>query len=136
MLVRRFSSDLKSKLPGGHAGVYAVPIQLDSSRWHTSDINALAEQFNGLPILLDRPATVVAMYFEPHSVIDEHSAAAPILVLVTAGNGFVRVGGPDGETSAVSAGDAILWPAKLDHTLWTEDQTLTAIIIDGPPERK
>ncbi len=135
MFVRRFSSDLKGKLPGGHAGVYAVPIQFDSSRLPTNDMNALTQQLNGLPILLNRPTTVVAMYLEPHSAIDEHRASVPILVLVTNGNGFVRVGGPDGETRAVSAGDAILWPAELDHTLWTEDETLTAIIIDGPAER-
>ena len=135
MFVRRFSSDLKGKLPGGHAGVYAVPIQLDSTRVPINDMDALAQQLNGLPILLNRPTTIVAVYFEPHSAIDEHKAFVPILVLVTTGNGFVRVGGPDGETRAVSAGDAILWPAELDHTLWTEDKRLTAIIIDGPAER-
>jgi quercetin dioxygenase-like cupin family protein len=135
MIVRRFSPDSKSKLPGGHPGVYAVPIQFDSAHVLTNDRAALARQLDGLPIFLDRPTTVVALYFESHGSIEEHKASAPILVLITAGSGFVRIGGPDGETRAVSAGDAILWPAALDHTLWTEDETLTAIVIDGPAER-
>ena len=67
--------------------------------------------------------------------MDEHSADQPILVLVTAGRGFVRVGGPTGETRAVSSGDAVLWPAGVDHAMWTEDDPLEAIVIDGPPER-
>jgi len=133
MFVRRFSFDLKSKLPGGHAGTYAVPIQFDSAS--ANDHDTLAQRFNGLPILLNRPTTVTAIYLESYGVIDEHSAPVPILVLITAGQGFVRVGGPDGDTRAVSVGDAVLWPAEIDHTLWTGDETLAAIIIEGPAER-
>jgi transposase len=36
----------------------------------------------------------------------------------------------------VSAGDAVLWPAKLDHMVWTEEEPLAAIVIDGPAERE
>jgi quercetin dioxygenase-like cupin family protein len=78
---------------------------------------------------------VTAMYFEPHGVLDEHSADGPILFLVTRGRGFVRIGGPDGETREVMAGDAVLWPVRLDHKVWTEDESLDAITIDGPAER-
>jgi quercetin dioxygenase-like cupin family protein len=79
---------------------------------------------------------VVAMYFEPHASIDEHSAEVPILFLVIGRKGFVRIGGPNGEVQPISTGDAVLWPAKLKHTVWTEDEDLQAIVIDGPPERK
>ncbi len=136
MQVRRFSHDLKTKIPGGHPGLYSVPIQLDRALLNTQDSEILARRFNGLPILLNRPLTVVAMYLEPHGSMDEHSADQPILFLVTKGRGFVRVGGPGGETRPVSAGDAILWPTGLDHTVWTEDESLEAIVIDGPPERE
>src|SRR6266702_3534532 len=112
MQIRRFFSDLKTKIPGGHPGLY------------------------GLPILLNRPMSVVAMYLEPHGAMDEHSAEVPILFLVTSGRGFVRLGGPNGETQSVSAGDAVLWPARLDHMVWTEDEPLVAIVIDGPAERE
>ncbi|HEX9412449.1 MAG TPA: cupin domain-containing protein [Ktedonobacterales bacterium] len=135
MQIRRFSSDLTSKVPGGHPGLYAVPIQVDSGYPANQDREALAARVNGLPLLLNRPTLVVAFYLEPHGAVDEHSADQPILVLVTAGRGFVRVGGPTGETRAVSSGDAVLWPAGVDHAMWTEDDPLEAIVIDGPPER-
>lgn len=136
MQIRRFSADLKTKVPGDHSGLYAVPIQLDPALLNTQDSEILARRFNGLPILLKRPMIVVAMYLEPHGSMDEHSAEQPILFLVTKGSGFVRIGGLNGETRPVSAGDAILWPAGLDHTIWTEDEPLEAIVIDGPAERE
>lgn len=108
---------------------------MDSSAASAQDAKALARRANGLPILTDRPLLVLAMYLDPHGAMDEHSADQPILVLVTGGSGFVRVGGPSGETRPVSAGDAVLFPAGLDHTIWTEDQPLHVIVIDGPPER-
>jgi quercetin dioxygenase-like cupin family protein len=135
MHVRRFSADLKTKVPGGHPGLYAVPIQLDRAQLPDQDMEKLAQRLNGLPILLNRPMIVVAMYFEPHGSMDEHSADMPILFTVTRGRGFVRLGGPSGETREVSAGDAVLWPAGMEHTVWTEDEPLEAIVIDGPGER-
>lgn len=136
MQVRRFSPDLKTKVPGGHPGLYAVPIQLDPTSLNTQDTEALAQRFNGLPILLNRPMIVVAMYLEPHGSMDEHSAEQPILFLIMKGSGFVRIGGPNGETRRVSAGDAVLWPAGLDHKVWTEDESIEAIVIDGTAERE
>lgn len=136
MQIRRFSADLKTKIPGGHPGLYGVPIQLDSTQLPAQNMEELARRVNGLPILLNRPMLVVAMYLEPHASMDEHSSDVPILFLVTRGRGFVRIGGPTGETQSVTAGDAILWPAGLDHKVWTEDETLDAIVIDGPAERE
>ncbi len=135
MQIRRFSSDLKTKIPGGHPGLYGVPIQFDLAHLPTQSMEELSERLNGLPILLNRPMSVVAMYLEPHGAMDEHSAEVPVLFLVTSGRGFVRLGGPNGETQSVSAGDAVLWPARLDHMVWTEDEPLVAIVIDGPAER-
>ena len=99
------------------------------------DRDELARRFNGMPILLDRPAFAVAMYLDAHARMDEHSADKPILFLVTRGNGWVRIGGANGETTVVTAGDALLWPAGQDHTVWTEDDTIDAILIHGPVER-
>jgi quercetin dioxygenase-like cupin family protein len=134
MQVRRFSPDLKTKVPGGHPGLYGVPIALD--RAVVPDPEALAARANGLPILLDRPLHVTAFYLDPHGQMDEHPAEAPILLLVLAGRGYTRVGGPDGETRPVAPGDAVLWPAAQLHTLWTEDEPLQAVAIEGPGERE
>jgi len=126
---------LKTKIPGGHPGVYAVPVQMDRQKVPADKLDLLAQRTNGLPLLLDVPLNVVAMYLEPGAMIDEHSADHPILFLVTGGKGTVRIGGPRGETRLVSAGDAVLWPAHIDHTVWTADETLQAIVIDAPEER-
>ena len=136
MQIRRFSADLKTKIPGRHPGVYGVPIQFDRADLVTQDMEEISRYLNGMPILLNRPMIVVAMYFEPHALIDEHSSEVPILFLVFGGKGFVRIGGPNGEIRSISTGDAVLWPAGLDHTVWTENEELHAILIDGPPERE
>ena len=72
---------------------------------------------------------VEAMYFEPHATLDEHSADHPIVFLVTAGAGQVRIGGPQGETRQVRPGDAVLWPANVEHMVWTEGEPLEAIVV-------
>ena len=133
--IRRFSTDLKTEIPGNHTGLYAVPIQFDAMSVPFESRATLAQRTKGLPILLNRPMSVVAMYVEPHGRMDEHSADVPILFIVTRGKGFVRVGGPSGETREVTSGDAVLWPVGLDHVVWTEDESLDAIVVDGPPER-
>lgn len=135
MQVRRFSADLRTTVPGGHRGLHGVPIQLDRAEVAAGDEDALAARMNGLPILLDRALAVVALYLDAHGYMEEHSAEQPILVLVTEGRGFVRVGGSNGETRAVARGDAVLWPAGLAHTLWTDEEPLQAIVVEGPPER-
>ena len=137
MEIRRFSPDMKSK-PGGHPGMYGVPIHGDvaSAPESVEEREKWAQHLHGLPILLNRALSVAALYFEPRASMDEHSAEVPVLFLVISGSGYVRIGGPDGETRAVTAGDAVLWPAGLDHKVWTEDEELHAIVIDGPPERE
>ena len=135
MEIRRFTPDLRTEIPGRHRGLYGVPIHLDRALVPTQNLAELAQRWNGLPLLLNRPLIVVAMYLDPYSAMDEHSAEVPILFLVTAGKGFVRIGGATGETHPVSAGDAVLWPAALDHLVWTDDEPLEAIVIEGPAER-
>ncbi len=136
MHVRRFSSDLKTKIPGNHKGLYGVPIQFDSpASLSIEQQELLAQRVNGLPILLNRPMNVSAMYFEPFGFMEEHSADVPILFVVIRGKGFVRIGGSHGETQEVTIGDAVLWPVGLEHKVWTEEESLEVIVIDGPAER-
>ena len=132
MLIRRFSAELKAKLPGRHQGVYGVPIQMNGALVPPEQRETLARRVNGLPLLLNVPMQVEAMYFDPHATLDEHSAPNHIIFVVIAGSGFVRLGGPNGETQPIRAGDAILWPAGLDHTVWTEDQSMQALVVNAP----
>jgi len=138
MQVRRFSPDVKSKAPGGHPGMYGVPIHTDVALAPQSaeEREKWISYINGLPIILNRRLIIAALYFEQHGSMDEHSSDVPCVFLVISGKGFIRVGGPEGETRAVTAGDAVLWPAGLDHKVWTEDEELWGIVVDGPPERE
>lgn len=131
MKMRRFSSDVKSKIPGGHPGLYGVPIALPRERLDAiPDLEVFAARAHGLPFALQSHVTVEAMYFEPHARMDEHRAPNDILFLVTDGSGMLRLGGAQGETREVAAGDAVIWPAGLDHMAWTEEQPLAAIVIN------
>ncbi|GHO49395.1 cupin domain-containing protein [Ktedonospora formicarum] len=128
--IRRFSPDLKTKVPRGHPGVFAVPIQFDKASFAHMSTDLIAERFNGQPIMIDSPTSVVAMYIEPHGSIDEHHNSNFTLFIVLKGAGYVRLGGQKGEERAISAGDAVLWPSNIDHTVWTEEEALEAIVIE------
>lgn len=130
MQIRRFSADMKTKVPGGHPGLYAVPIQIPSTQVPSEKLEAYAQRVNGMPLMLDTEHSVAALYFEPHATMDEHAADHPILFLVISGQGTLRLGGSTGETRAIQAGEAILWPAQTDHTVWTDEEPLHAIAIE------
>jgi quercetin dioxygenase-like cupin family protein len=131
MRVRRFSADLKVKLPGGHPGLYGQMIAMPAERLRAlPDPDAFAARLHGLPLALEAPVQVEVMYFDPHARLDEHSAPHPILFCVIEGAGTQRLGGPAGESRALTAGDAVIWPPDVDHTVWTDDSLLTAFVVN------
>jgi quercetin dioxygenase-like cupin family protein len=132
MQVRRFGADVKVKIPGGHPGLYGMLIAMNGEVMRAThpDLDAFAEATHGLPFELQTPALVEAMYFEPHGRLDEHSAPHAILFIVIEGRGTVRIGGPAGETRVVTAGEAVVWPADIDHTVWTGEEPLSAIVVN------
>lgn len=134
MQIRRFSPDLKVKIAGNHPGLYGVPILLSRTQIPAEKQEAFARRVHGLPLLLDTQLQVEVMYFDPHAAIEEHAADHPIVFLVINGQGTVRLGGPAGETRAVQAGDAVLWPAHIEHTVWTDEAELHAIVINVAEE--
>jgi len=131
MLIRRFSPDHKVKIPGNHPGLYGAMIQMNRMEIPPEQQEEVARRFNGLPLLMETGFQVEAMYFDPQASMEEHATDHPILFLVIHGQGHVRIGGPDGETREVQAGDALFWPAHTDHMVWTGDQELHAIVINA-----
>jgi quercetin dioxygenase-like cupin family protein len=131
MEIRRFNPDSKTKISGNHPGLYGVPIVMKRGAIAEEQMEAFAQKVKGMPIMLDAEMQVEAMYFDAHASIEEHAADNPILFLVIEGRGKIRIGGPMGETREIEAGDAVLWPAQIDHTVWTEEGTLTAIVINA-----
>jgi len=132
MQVRRFSADLKVKIPGGHPGLYGMVIAMNREIMEANhpDLETFAQRVHGLPFALTTRVMVEAMYFEPQARLDEHSAPHDILFVVIAGSGSLRLGGPSGETRVVSAGDAVIWPAGIDHMVWTDGESLSAIVVN------
>jgi quercetin dioxygenase-like cupin family protein len=132
MQVKRFSPDLKVKIPGGHPGLYGILIAMNREIMEANhpDLEAFAQRVHGLPFTLETSVMVEVMYFEPQARLDEHSAPHDILFIVIAGSGSLRLGGPSGEAHVVSAGDAVIWPAGIDHMVWTDGEPLSAIVIN------
>lgn len=132
MQIRRFSPELKIKISGNHPGLYGVPILCPQMRLSAEEQEAFARRVHGLPLLLDAQLQVEMMYFDSHAAMEEHAADHPIVFLVMSGQGTVRIGGPAGETCTVQAGDAVLWPAHSEHTVWTDGAELHALVINVP----
>jgi len=132
---RNFGPDRKARIPRpGSRGLSACMIQLPADVAAQFPPGEVSRRFDGPPIILARPNTVVALYLDAYGEMDEHDAPEPILFMVMGGRGFVRVGGPSGDTLAVSGGDALLWPANTLHKAWTDDEPLHAIAVHYSPE--
>lgn len=135
MQIRRFTSDMKTPIPAPHVGMSGAPILFGREQVAGLSDEQIAARFqgDGPPFLIENSdASVVALFFAPHARMDEHSNPRNTLCLVTRGSGWLRIGGPSGETQPVRAGDAVLWPPEIDHMLWTEDDELDAIVIELP----
>lgn len=133
MEIRKFEKGMASPIPTpGITGVTGAVIQLPKKVTDRFDLEALNQRYNGLPLLVDRSISVIALYFDEGATIHEHAATFPILFMVLEGSGFVRVGGPDAPVVAIKAGEAMLWPADVVHIAWTEDQTMQAITVEQP----
>ncbi len=78
-------------------------------------------------ILNEKSIAVVELHFESGGEMWEHEADHPILFVVIAGRGHVRV---DGEETEIEAGQAILMPPDKLHKAWAGDLPFTAIAIE------
>jgi quercetin dioxygenase-like cupin family protein len=79
-------------------------------------------------VLLKRAGIAIAnLRFSVHATIDEHPAPFEIDVICLAGEGFVSVGG---ESSAFRAGDRVVWPAGINHRLWTEGFEMETLMVE------
>lgn len=78
-------------------------------------------------IFHDETIHIVELHFEPGGEMWEHDANHPILFIVIAGKGRVRV---DGQESEMQSGQAVLWPTGKPHKAWAEDVPFTAIAVE------
>lgn len=79
-------------------------------------------------VMLNRAGIAVAsLSFAPGATIDEHSAPFEIDVVCVAGQGFVSVGD---ESSPFRAGERVVWPASIDHRLWTTGDAMETLMVE------
>ncbi len=81
----------------------------------------------GRVIHSDARGNVSELAFVRGGRIEPHSNPNTTWFLVIEGGGFVQVGD---ERTRVSAGEAVLWPAGLEHAAWTEYSGMRAIVVE------
>ena len=89
----------------------------------------------GKVLLVDQRNVVAMLKIAPHGNTDIHPAPYDIHVLCTEGSGFVTCGD---ETTALAAGESVLWPRDVPHNLYTKAESMTTIMVEHvhqlPPE--
>jgi quercetin dioxygenase-like cupin family protein len=86
-----------------------------------------------LKVLLHQPALVLALLrFGLHATIDEHAADYPVDVICLEGAGLFSV---DSTSAPLRAGERVRWPSALQHRLWTENSTMTTLMVEQLGER-
>lgn len=81
----------------------------------------------GRVLLRDEGLAVAMLRLGPGATIDEHAAPFPIDVLCLEGSGWTSVGD---EVVELRAERKIRWPADVPHRLWTEEGTITTLMIE------
>jgi quercetin dioxygenase-like cupin family protein len=129
--IRQFGTEISRPIPTpGVEGVQAAVILLPAQIAGLLSQPELAERYQGVPLVVDRPVSVAALFFDARAHIHEHDAEHPILFVIIGGSGYVRVGGPDAPAEPVQAGYAVLWPAGVLHKAWTEGEPMQALAIE------
>ena len=70
---------------------------------------------------------VAELRFSEHATIHEHPGENDTVVVCLNGEGFTSVAG---ETAALSEGEQARWPKGIPHRLWTEDSTMTTLMVE------
>ncbi|CAN5135262.1 hypothetical protein BH20ACT13_BH20ACT13_23740 [soil metagenome] len=70
---------------------------------------------------------VAQLRFSEHATIHEHPGENDAIVVCLEGEGFTSVAG---ETAPLREGQQVRWPRGVSHRLWTEDSTMTTLMIE------
>jgi hypothetical protein len=72
---------------------------------------------------------IAMLRFGRNATIDEHAGANDTLVVCIDGAGFTSVAG---EVAPLGESARAYWPAGVPHRLWTEDATMTTLMVERP----
>jgi len=70
---------------------------------------------------------VAELRFPEHATVHEHPGENDAIVVCLAGAGFTSVAD---ETASLSEGQQVRWPKGVRHRLWTEDSTMTTLMVE------
>jgi quercetin dioxygenase-like cupin family protein len=70
---------------------------------------------------------VAELRFSEHATVHEHPGQNDTIVVCLDGRGFTSVAD---ETSPLSEGQQVRWPRGVRHRLWTEDSTMTTLMVE------
>lgn len=70
---------------------------------------------------------VAQLRFSEHATIHEHPGEHDTIVVCLEGEGFTSVAG---ELAPLREGQQARWPKGVAHRLWTEDSTMTTLMIE------
>jgi quercetin dioxygenase-like cupin family protein len=75
----------------------------------------------------DARGVVAELAFARRATMDLHSSPNSAWLVIVEGGGWVQVGD---ERARVAAGEAVLWPAGLQHAAWTELSEMRAFRVE------
>jgi quercetin dioxygenase-like cupin family protein len=70
---------------------------------------------------------VAELRFAEQATIHEHPGDNDTIVVCLSGRGFTSVAG---ETAPLEEGQQVRWPRGIPHRLWTEDSTMSALMVE------
>jgi quercetin dioxygenase-like cupin family protein len=75
----------------------------------------------------DARGLVEELAFARRATMDLHSSPNSAWLVIVEGGGWAQVGD---ERARVAAGEAVLWPAGVEHAAWTELTEMRAFVIE------
>jgi quercetin dioxygenase-like cupin family protein len=75
----------------------------------------------------DARGLVAELAFARRAAMDLHSSPNSAWLVIVEGGGWVQVAD---ERARVAAGEAVLWPAGLEHAAWTELSEMRAFVVE------
>jgi len=75
----------------------------------------------------DARGSVAELAFARRATLDLHSGPNSAWLVIVEGGGWVQVGD---ERARVAAGEAVPWPAGIEHAAWTELSEMRAFLIE------
>jgi|SRR5579859_183834 len=127
----RASRDFKSQGSGVHTMSQILAEPVPQPEW--APLPRSGSRGVEFKVLLQQPTLVLALlHFGAQATIDEHAADFPVDVICLEGAGLFSV---DGKAAPLRAGERVRWPATLQHCLWTDDSTMTTLMVEQRGER-